>query len=100
MVEQSAGKIAPGCPAAVKRAFASYRAATPAERTAALGLCHPAGEPGSALPPAEFGWDELEFYLGEGEEAFEGQIILSYWKEGADAPSFWFIKDGLDEEKC
>ena len=45
-------------------------------------------------------WDELEFYLGEGEEAFEGQIILSYWKEGADAPSFWFIKDGLDEEKC
>ena len=45
-------------------------------------------------------WDELEFYLGEGEEAFEGQIILSFWKEGADAPSFWFIKDGLEEEKC
>jgi hypothetical protein len=45
-------------------------------------------------------WDELEFYLGEGEEAFEGQVILSFWKEGAEAPSFWFIKDGLEEEKC
>jgi hypothetical protein len=45
-------------------------------------------------------FDELQFYLGEGEEAFSGQIVLSFWKEGADAPSFWFIKDGLEEEKC
>lgn len=45
-------------------------------------------------------WDELQFYLGEGEEAFEGQVVLSFWKEGAEAPSFWFIKDGLQEEKC
>ena len=45
-------------------------------------------------------FDELQFFLGEGEDAFEGQIILSFWKDGADAPSFWFFKDALDEEKC
>ena len=38
-------------------------------------------------------------YLGEGEDAFDGQIVLSFWKDGADAPSFWFFKDALEEEK-
>jgi DNA-directed RNA polymerase alpha subunit len=45
-------------------------------------------------------FDELQFYIGEGEDAFDGQIVLSFWKDGADAPSFWFFKDALDEEKC
>lgn len=44
-------------------------------------------------------FDELQFFIGEGEEAFSGMVIISFWKDGASAPSFWFFKDGLEEEK-
>ena len=57
VVERATTKVRPKCPAAVKAAFTAYRATTsPTTRKEALGLC-------STVPAAEFGWDELEFYI-------------------------------------
>ena len=56
IVTTSAEKIRPGCPAAVRRAFAALRAASVQEQQQALGLCQPA-------TVSEFGWNDLEFYI-------------------------------------
>jgi hypothetical protein len=56
VVERATAKISPKCPAAVKAAFTAYAATPSTARQEALGLCKP-------IPAAEFGWDELEFYI-------------------------------------
>lgn len=38
-------------------------------------------------------------YTGESYDS-EAMIILSFYQGEAAAPKFWFIKDGLNEEKC
>lgn len=56
IVTSSAEKIRPGCPAAVRQAFADLRDASVVEQQEALGLCQPA-------TVSEFGWNDLEFYI-------------------------------------
>ena len=56
IVTDAAEKIMPGCTAAVRRAFAALRAASPSEAQEALGLCQ-------APTVSEFGWNDLEFWI-------------------------------------
>ena len=55
-VEAASLKISPKCPAAVKASFQAYRAAPVPDRKEALGLC-------GDVSAAEYGYDELEFYI-------------------------------------
>ena len=47
--------------------------------------------------------DGVDCFLSPQDEDMEGMIILSFWDDEANekmAPKFWFVKMGLEEEKC
>jgi len=44
-------------------------------------------------------FDDLNIYTGESYDS-EAMLVLSYYKDGRTAPTFWFVKDGLKEIKC
>jgi hypothetical protein len=47
-------------------------------------------------------FDECEFYYGP-EFDMDAMMIISFWDDEANekmAPKFWFVKLGLEEEKC
>lgn len=56
VVEKATANVSPECPSAVSAAFKAYDALPAERRKDALELCSP-------VPRAEFGWDELEFYI-------------------------------------
>ena len=47
-------------------------------------------------------FDECEFYYGP-EFDMDAMMIISFWDDEANekmSPKFWFVKLGLEEEKC
>jgi len=44
-------------------------------------------------------FDDFIFYMAQGDEAYQGMVVLAKYTEGKPLPQFFWFKDGMKGER-